>query len=130
MSKKEVSFAIFTVALVCVIAFLAVRTVQGQEDPQRIAKEMWYIERETELLADTREYLSDAGFRNSGVTLSRTVGAEGNRSYTFTIHHRRIDCMDEAGRQALREELSVLTEPFVKMAQEDSCTFEYRYLTP
>lgn len=129
MSKKEVSFVIFTVALVCVIVFLAAGTVQGQENFQRAEKEMWYSEREAALLADTREYLSRAGFPYSGVTLNRMVDEEGARSYTFTIHHRKIDCMDESGRQRLCGELSALTETFVKTAQGDSCTFAYKFLT-
>lgn len=129
MRRAEGSFILFTIALVCIIAFFVVGTVQGKEDFQRTEKEMWYREKEAELLADTREYLSDAGFRNSGVTLNRTVDEEGTRSYTFTIHHRRIDCMDESGRQKLCGELSVLTESFVKTAQGDSCIFTYKFLT-
>ena len=129
MRRTGGGFIVFTIALVCVIAFLAVGTVKGQEDFQRIEKEMWYSAREAELLADTREYLSDAGFLNSGVTLNRTVDEVGARSYTFTIHHRRIDSMDEAGRQKLCGELSALTESFIKVSQGDSCTFAYKFLT-
>ena len=32
-------------------------------------------------------FLEERGFRNSGVTLTRVVDSEGNRSYTFPIHH-------------------------------------------
>lgn len=130
MKREGWGFYCSTFVLVVFIVFCVTGTVHGQEDIQRAEREHWYREREASLLADTREYLSDAGFLNSGVTLSRTVDAEGNRSYTFTIHHRKIDCMDEKGRQALGEKLLVLTENFADMSREDGCTFSYRFLIP
>lgn len=130
MKRAGWGFFFSTFALIVFIVFCMAETVHGQEDIQRAEQERWYREREAVLLADTREYLSDAGFLNSGVTLSRTVDAEGNRSYTFTIHHRKIDCMDESERQALGEKLLALTENFADMSREDDCTFLYRFLIP
>lgn len=129
MKSAGCVFGFLTFALLFFIVFCVAGTVQAREDIQRTEKECWYREREAVLLADTREYLSDAGFCNSGVTLNRVVDEEGVRSYTFTIHHRRIDCMDEAGRQRLCGELKTLTDSFVKTAQKDRCTFAYRFLT-
>ena len=130
IGKKGYGFIVVTLVLIFFIAFCVVGTVHGQEDIRRAEKELWYRERETTLLTDTRQYLNEAGFRDSGVTLSRTVDAEGNRSYTFTIHHRKIDCMDENGRQALGEELMGLTKTFADKAQGDKCTFSYSFWTP
>lgn len=130
MGEKGCGFIVVSFVLILFIFFCAVGTVQGQENICRVEKERWYREREAALLADTRQYLSESGFRDSGVTLSRTVDAEGSRSYTFTIHHRRIDCMDGNGRQALEEELMALTGTFADDAQGDSCVFSYSFWTP
>lgn len=130
MRRMGHGFGLLTLTLILFIVFCAAGTVQGQEDIRREEKECWYREREAVLLADTREYLQEAGFLNSGVTLSRTVDEDGSRSYVFTVHHKKIDGMDESRRQALGEELLTLTEGFAEMAQEDECTFSYRFLTP
>lgn len=130
MRRMGHGFGLLTLTLILFIVFCAAGTVQGQEDIRREEKECWYREREAVLLADTREYLQEAGFLNSGVTLSRTVDEDGSRSYVFTVHHKKIDGMDESRRRALGEELLTLTEGFVEMAQEDECTFLYRFLTP
>lgn len=128
MDGRKSGFVILTLMLIGIIGFCAAGTVQGQGNLQRAERERWYREREAALLADTRTYLSEAGFCNSGVTLTRKVDEAGNRSYIFTIHHRRIDCMNGGQRRALEEELSVLTESFAAAEPEERCAFEYRFL--
>lgn len=128
MRGTKGGFTILTFVLIGIIGFCAAGTVQGQGNLQREEKERWYQEREAELQAKTRDYLSEAGFYNSGVTLNRSVDEAGDRSYIFTIHHRRIDCMNEGQRQALGEELSALTESFEGATKEEHCSFAYRFL--
>ena len=68
--------------------------------------ESYYRQVEKELLGQTREQLEALGFKNSGVTLTRVVDAEGNREYTFKIHHRKIDVMNEWEQENLAKKLT------------------------
>ncbi|MCM1091674.1 MAG: hypothetical protein NC092_10825 [Butyrivibrio sp.] len=128
MSRKNIGFVAITLALVGIIVFCAAGTVRGQENLQNQEKEQWYREREGKLLSDTREYLSEKGFHNSGVTLNRVVDEDGSRAYTFTIHHARIDRMTEGERAGLRRELYGLTEDFRGLTPEEGCTFAFVFL--
>ena len=70
----------------------------------------------------SKEELNEMGFRNSGVTLTRVVDAEGNREYTFTIHHGKIDRMSEEERMALAAALMQSITPV------ESCSFTHEFL--
>ncbi len=128
MRKRNGFFGLLIIVLSAVTVLFTAGTVQGQENPRHKARERWYRERESALLADTRDYLDRAGFCHSGVTLNRTVEAGGDRSYTFTIHHSGIDGMSDAQKKALERELAGLTEGF-EAAGEARCSFSYRFLT-
>ena len=59
---------------------------------------------EQEYVLAIRESLTEMGYTNAGVTLTK-ISEDGFTHYTVTIHHRRIDRMDETGRQALTDVL-------------------------
>ena len=128
MRRTAIGFIFLTLAFICAAGLCAACTVRSEETLQDREKESWYRDREMQLVSDTRAYLNGGGFRDSGVNLTRIVGPEGDRSYTFTIHHRRIDRMEEAGRQRLKEELAVLTEDFVCAVPGETCEFHYEFL--
>lgn len=83
---------------------------------------MYYNDLEQTLVTDTRRYLAKAGYENSGVNLTRVVDEEGVRSHTLTIHHRRIDNMEEEQREELRRELDSLT------FASEKCIFCHEFL--
>lgn len=74
-------------------------------------------EQEKRLVGEVRDYLSDQGYRDSGVTLTRTCYEDGSMQYRLKVHHGRIDAMEESEREALLAELSAFTFPM------DRCTF-------
>lgn len=125
---KNTTFAIVTVLLVCIIAFCIAGTVKGQEPGPNAEMEAWYREVEGQLLDDTKAYLSQEGFCNCGVTLNRIVDADGNREYTFTIHHSRIDKMSDADRHDLMLDLSTREDSALKADAFANCTFHYDFL--
>ena len=61
---------------------------------------------EQQLMSDMKQYLNENGYRNSGVTLTYAVEEDGSPDYTFTIHHKKINSMSEAEREALSAELA------------------------
>jgi hypothetical protein len=126
--RRKAGFGLITFLLVCVIGFCSAATVIGKENFQDREREMWYREQEERLLEETKTYLRQEGFANCGVTLTRVIDADGTREYTFTIHHNRIDRMDEEERQTLREELKQMDTDIGMDSGEEKCSFAYEFL--
>ena len=66
---------------------------------------------EKEYVSALRGFLNEAGYTNSGITLTSMVDEEGTRAYIATIHHERIDKMTEPEREDLRLQLTLLQFP-------------------
>lgn len=115
-------FIVTTVLLVAISAFCITGTVISQSNIGEQEKENYYREQEKELLCRTKQQLKDLGYTNSGVTLTRVVDAEGNREYTFTIHHGKIDKMSMEEREELAETLSG------DISLADNCSFYHEFL--
>lgn len=84
--------------------------------------EAYYSEKEKELVAETRAFLAREGFRDSGVMLTRVIDRDGRREYTLTVHHGRIDKMEEEDRQDLLESLRKI------VFLDASCSFRHEFL--
>lgn len=119
---STIAFTVATIGLIAVIAFLVSATVISQSDIGAQELENYYRQQEKELLQETKEFLTEMGFKNSGVTLTRVVDEEGKREYTFTIHHGKIDKMDEAERDELADIL------FASAEIDENCTFCHEFL--
>lgn len=114
---KRVGFAVGTVLLVFVIAFSVTSTVKSQSKEELAANEAYFQVLEKEYVTAMRDYLNEAGFRNSGVMLTRTVFEDGSREYQIAIHHSRIIGLSGAEQKALKEEL------LEKAFTEENCSF-------
>lgn len=117
-----VGFWGLTLCLVLVSAFCITGTVMSRSNPGEQEWENYYRVQERELVQETREYLGQNGFSNSGVTLTRVIDEKGKREYTITVHHGKIDNMDEDSRESLKKELSTL------VFEADNCTFYHEFL--
>ena len=104
--RKNLLFVAATIILVLITAFCIAGTVMSKGDMTDRELEGYYRQVEKELLGQTREQLEEMGYKNSGITLTRVVDAEGNREYTFTIHHRRIDALSDVERGELAQKLA------------------------
>ena len=120
--ENGIAFVLTTVVLVAVITFFVSGTVISQTDIGDREMENYYREQEKIILQETKEYLSELGFKNSGVTLTRVIDEQGKRDYTFTIHHGKIDKMSEEERGELAE--SLLT----KAVLDENCNFYHEFL--
>jgi len=124
MKKKTGSFGFVaaTTILVLIAAFSFAGTVVCSMDLQGAEQEHHYRERERQMVKDTRMFLNQQGFVNSGVTLTRVVDEDGRRWYTLTVHHRLIDQMKVSEREALADKLAVFA------FADGSSTFSYEFL--
>lgn len=120
--RGAIGFGVLTICLILISAFCVTGTVISQSNPGQAELENYYREKEKELVKETKEYLNEAGYANSGVTLTRVVDGDGNREYTVTVHHGKIDKMDELARESLKEELSVLA------FSAENCSFCHEFL--
>ncbi|MCM1046688.1 MAG: hypothetical protein NC417_14385 [Candidatus Gastranaerophilales bacterium] len=112
-----------TALLILAVALTFTITACGGSREDGMKTESYYREREQELESVVRNYLNENGYADSGVALTRVVDGEGNRAYTLTIHHRRIDRMEAAERAALAKQIAQF------MFAEEGCTFACRFLT-
>lgn len=128
MKKYSRNLILWTVILCSIIVVCVGGSVKGSEELKVSQKEQYYREQEEILLQETKNLLHELGFRNSGVTLNRITRTAGDREYTFTIHHDRIDRMDGEQRSALVQRLSEGTKAFLKAEDTDKCIFRYEFL--
>lgn len=84
--------------------------------------EGYYQEQERDLVKAARELLAEEGFAHSGVMLTRVVDSDGSREYTLTVHHGKIDKLDEDARKLLMEDLEKL------VFEDTACTFRHEFL--
>ena len=97
-----------TILLVLVAAFFVTATVMSRTSLSRAELEGYYREKEEQLVREARKYLNAQGYQDSGVMLTRVVGADGSRVYTVTLHHSDFDRLEEAEREALVRKLAEL----------------------
>lgn len=110
MRKKAGSLGFWaaTILLVLVAAFFVTATVRSRTALSRAELEGYYREKEEQLVREARKYLNAQGYQDSGVMLTRVVGADGSRVYTVTLHHSDFDRLEEAEREALVRKLTEL----------------------
>ena len=80
-------------------------TVHSSEKVERREREKYYREIEAEYVKEVRVFLNEEGYSNSGVTMTKVIDEEENRSYTMTIHHRGIGNLQQEEQEQLQEEL-------------------------
>ena len=73
------------------------------------------------LVEDARLLLSERGFANSGVMLTRVIDENGSRQYTLTVHHGRISKMSDEDRQFLMAELEQI------VFEDDNSIFFHKF---
>ena len=120
--RGTAAFLVTTIILILISAFFITETVLSQSNIGQQEMENYYHEQEQLLLGQTREQLKELGYANSGVTLTRVVDEEGNREYTFTIHHGKIDRMSDEERANLAEILAC------NAYLMENCSFYHEFL--
>lgn len=121
-NSKNLKWILTTIVLILVTAFSIAGTVISKNDFKAGELEQYYLQKEKQLTEDVRDFLNQKGYRNSGVTVTRVVEANGNREYTVTVHHGDIDRMTEGERTVLAGEMGNLT------FEDEHCTFSMNFL--
>lgn len=95
--------ATVTLLLILIFALLVGRKVYGQnleeaEKLQREAVESTYI-------AEIKELLTDKGFSNCGVNMTKATNKVGNWEYTVTVYHHSFEWMDNDDKANLENRM-------------------------
>lgn len=107
------------VLLVLVSAFCISGTVMSQTKQDAHQTDAYYHAMENDYMQSVRSFLDEKGYRNSGVMMT-SVTEDGERSYTVTVHHARINALSAEEQRSLFSELQAL--PFADAQCEISYT--------
>lgn len=99
-------FVMLTVLLILVTVFCTTGTVMGMEKGKADVDEKYYRQAEKEYVKEVRSFLQEAGYENSGVTLTKLLCEDGTREYTLSVHHKRIGNLSLSGQEVLRQMLT------------------------
>ena len=84
--------------------------------------EGYYQAKEKGLVEEVRDFLRGRGYTHSGVMLTRVVNGDGSREYTLTVHHGKIDKLNDEGRQMLMEDLAGI------VFEDENSNFRHEFL--
>ena len=98
-------FLTMLILLMSVIGFFTAKTIEIRAESRQQAERKLYHEMEMEYLKETEKILSEAGYANSGVNLTKIIDGEGRRTYTVKIHNRRINALKDTEKEELMDEL-------------------------
>ncbi len=122
-AAKQVSFTIIiTMILVIAVALCISVTASSQAKQNQRAKTEYYRAMEQEYVLQLRALLSEKGYRNSGVTMTETVEADGSRSYTVLLHHQKINELSAEEKEVLLTNCRELE--FV----DNTCSISHKFL--
>lgn len=109
--KKNMAVIIFTLALILISAFCISGTVISQEKGRSQVDEKYHRQIEQAYVKEVRSFLDEQGYKNSGVTLTYILSEDEGRTYTVTIHHKKISALDEIGKLQLKRECGEIDFP-------------------
>lgn len=84
--------------------------------------EACYVQQEQAYMEQVREILEEAGLEQAGLMLNYVREADGRRTYTLQVHHRRYGCLE-------REVQGELSEALGKCAfEKERCSFVQKFV--
>lgn len=99
-------FYIVAAVLILVIFSMVTMTVNATENKRLQHQNGYYEQIEQEYVQNLRNTLTDKGFRNAGITMTKVFLEDGSREYTVKLHHRRMDNLSLIEKNELLNELS------------------------
>lgn len=111
---KELLFLLVAAALVVITVLMVYSTRQHIQQRkgdaiQREETEENYREMEEQYRLQVQEVMTQAGYPNSGVTMTYVTGENGDRQYTVQIHHRRLEKMKAEEQEQLKRQVLDVT---------------------
>ena len=99
---RRVIITVSALVLIGITVFCISGTVHSSEKEERREREKYYREIYAEYVKEVRFFLNEEGYSNSGVTMTKVIDEEENRSYTMTIHHHGSEIYSRKNRSSCR----------------------------
>lgn len=93
--RDGIFWGVAALGIVMAAVLFITGSINSQAADTLKAQEEYYEQLEREYIGQVRSFLTQQGYRNSGVTLSRVVDDEGQRSYTILVHHSAMDQLED-----------------------------------
>lgn len=102
-------FYIITIGLVIMAFTMMTMSVNATESKRLQHKDEYYEKVEDDYVQELREELTDNGYRNAGITMTKVFYEDGAREYTVKLHHKRLDRLTKQEQQDLLTKLSEIS---------------------
>jgi len=99
-------FCLFTIGLIILAFTTMTMSVNAVNDKRIRHRDYYYEEMEDCYVKALRDKLSDGGYRNAGITMTKVFYEDGAREYTVKLHHKRMESLTMQEQQELLAELS------------------------
>lgn len=118
LKRKQIALTILTIALIlgCIISMVQ----ESQASEKAVIAN--YPQLEATYTTQLRAMLEQAGYRNSGISLTKKYTEDGGRDYTVQVHHHRISRSSEDVQVALLNDLRSINFP------AENCTMNVEIL--
>lgn len=103
-------YLMVTLLLIFITVFCTTGTVMGMEKGKAGVDETYYRQAEKEYVQQVKRLLTEEGFENSGVALTKVLYENGSREYTLQVHHKHIGKLSRDGQEALQQMLIELAD--------------------
>ncbi len=116
MKNKNTMTVIIMFLLSLISVFGIWGTAGSRNKDSAAASEQYYYAARQEYVQEIRDYLAEKGYADSGITMNYVTDEDGTVEYTVTIHHRKIDKLDEEEKIHLAEEckgLEAWVDPYI-----------------
>ena len=100
--------ALVAIVLAMATAMCVIGGIESQAADTQETQEAYYQQLEREYIGRGRDFLERQGYRNSGVTLSRIVDSNGQRSYKVLVHHGALCRLEEETQAEVLERIEEL----------------------
>ena len=111
-SEKWIGRMIIGLFIIMVLALCIGVTASARGKALREERQKAYLEKKAVVVRTVREYLSERGYQNSGVTLTRREYGEDEEEYQLAIHHGRLEFLSDSEREELADALAQFASGF------------------
>ena len=99
-------FYLITIGLIFITFTMMTISVNATKDKRLQHMDEYYEQIEDEYVEVLRNTLSDKGYGNAGITMTKIFYENGKREYTVKLHHKRMERLNMDEQQMLLAELS------------------------
>jgi len=122
---KKIEITIITIGLFLILMSVFGIKASGRERAAAGDYSEKYRTEEREYVDSVRAKLTELGYSQAGLVMTKVVNEDGTIIYTLTIHHSRIDKMNEYERKQLSD---IITEETIDVENSTVVTEYLEYM--